>query len=360
MKIGILTFHSANNYGAKLQAFALMKYLQTIGHDTELINYRPVYFDKMYTWFDKDMFESHNPFIIVYRLLKWCITGYYRFKRYKSFEQFENKFFTLSPVIKNDEPDYYEAYIVGSDQVWSRKITKGDKYYTCGFSFNKGKKKYISYAPSFESIEMTEDSKAYFKELLSRFDYLSVRENKLLDYLSPLTEKKIYQVLDPTLLLDQKVWDSIIGDRIIKGHYIAYYQVRGSKQAISSAKKFAKDRGCKFIRLIAFIRIGNDNRYSTYSPAEFVNIIKYADAVITTSFHGTAFSLIYEKEFYALSLGDGKDTRVRSLLETVGMTDRIVPGNSSIPSIPIDYTQAREKLKVEKKKSFDFISNCLS
>ena len=210
-KIGILTFHCAHNYGAVLQCYALQETLKKMGHDVEVIDYRPQYLLSPYAVFNINRIKSNNPLKIIKRSIRETILLGVRLKRYYTFYQFiKNKLSLSSRITKYNIPESYDVYIMGSDQIWNPKITEGfDPVYFGNFNFQKGSKKYISYAASMEANELNNQAKNTYKKFLKNFDSISVRENQLAELLQPLSEKNIETVLDPTLLADNQIWDNI-------------------------------------------------------------------------------------------------------------------------------------------------------
>jgi Polysaccharide pyruvyl transferase. len=183
-----------------------------------------------------------------------------------------------------------------------------------------------------------------------------------LDLLQPLTDKTITQVLDPTLLLKKEEWDRIAAVPEIKEKYVLVYQVRKDARTISFANQIAKQLGAVVIQLdtdVSYANFKNENIDEKAGPNEFVGWIKNAACVVTTSFHGTAFSLIYQKDFYSIMLPDGKNTRSISLLKAVGLESRMVEFSDNVEFSSIDYTVSEELLTSEVAKSSRFLLNAL-
>lgn len=358
MKIGILTFHCAHNYGAVLQCFALQEYLKSIGHDVEIIDYRPTYLLKPYSRFRIGRILSRNPLRLVKNTIRESLMFFSRYKRYKNFNSFIRNRLNLSLSVKNKNiPDKYEAYIIGSDQIWNSRITKGfDDIYFASFPFEKGQRKYVSYAASMEVLELSREQKLYLEKSLVNFDQISVRENNLRDFLQPFTSKEVWQVIDPTLLVCSSSWYDMAISPKIKTKYVLVYQVRVNQRTIETAHEIAKQIGGIVIEAVAWLNWRClKNKYQTTSPEEFLGLIKHADCVVTTSFHGTAFSVIFNRPFYTLLLDDGKNSRSLSLLNSLGLNERA----TSIETIPtystIDYTEVNQKLDQIRKHSSHFL-----
>lgn len=363
MKIGILTFHCAHNYGAVLQCYAMQEFLRSKGLDVEIINYRPKFLLKPYMLWNKERFVR-NHFILSLKLLLVQILMYRsRYKRFQGFERFINKRLNIGKVVFNNTlPPDYDAYIVGSDQVWNPMITQGfDPVYFADFPFVKGEKKYISYAASMEANTLSDDQAAFFKHHFDNFDSLSVREDSLQQLLQPLTSKPIMQVLDPVLMAPSRIWDCFSCDNTGVEKYVVVYQVRHQPDTLRIAQHIAVQIGAKLKILVAwpiFRPIEGTNQTAT--PEAFVDVIRNAACVVTTSFHGTAFSIVFNRPFYTIKLNDGWDTRSQSLLTLLGLTDRIADATTSPVFTEIDYSSTNQKLEELRSNSQDYLLSALS
>ncbi len=228
MRIGILTFHCAHNYGAMLQCYALQETLVAMGHDVEVIDYRPHYLIEPYSVFSIKAL-SHKPNFI--SLVRCFVTSFLAIPkktvRYRGFSSFLKKRIKTAKFVGNKlKLGSYDAYIFGSDQIWNTRLTKGfDNYFFGIFPFPKEKRLYISYAASMGNDVLTEDKKKFYTKNLCHFDAISVRENSFKKLLSPLTSKHIEVVLDPSLLASHSVWDKL-EDTVKDENYVLVYQVR--------------------------------------------------------------------------------------------------------------------------------------
>lgn len=346
MKIGILTFHRAKNYGAVLQAFALQKYLCNLGHETYFIDYKKNTLLEVYKPFLFKRFKSKNPIRIIINLFFEFKYWNVRTCRNKRFELFINKYLSIDKdVTLNHINECYDLVIIGSDQVWNYQLTGGfDSYYWGEIKLPGSKLKLASYAASMEAQELTEKEQNILIKRLAAFDYLSVRESVLQDRLLSFIEQKISLTVDPTLLLDLVVWNKIAVKPAVSKPYLLLYQVRNDKSNEDFAGRIAQRYNLEIICLSARADLKNSKSSKYASPEEFLGLFKYADFVVCTSFHGTIFSLLFNIPFFSIIMNDGKNTRVLSLLESLGLTNRAVLPASDPIDEKIDWDIVQEKL----------------
>lgn len=360
MKIGILTFHSAHNYGAVLQTYGTQEYLKSLGHDVEIIDYRPEYISKPFKLIDLGRIIHKNPLKTLKNGFREIAIFRRLLLRYTRFNKFINNRLQLSDSVSNTIPNNYDAYIFGSDQIWNPKLTKGfDKIFFGNFAVKEGAKK-IAYAASMEAIELTSQQKEFFIKELENLDSIGVREFQLQRLLQPLTSKPITTVLDPTLLLESSIWKKIAVKPEINQKYVLVYQVRASQETLKIANDIAKQIGGVVVQLTAKVYWKNiKRRYQSASVEEFLGWINYADCVVTTSFHGTVFASIFNRPFYTVSLHDGGDSRSGSLLQNIGLSERLIPTGTFPVFKEIDYSEVNVKLNEVRKGSYSFLDTAL-
>ncbi len=362
MKIGILTFHCAHNYGAVLQCYATQEFLRSKGYDVEVINYRPQFLLDPYKLFDRRRVISKNLMLSLKFLIVECLLFLNRYKRFRGFEKFIHNRLQIGNAVSRDSlPSDCDAYIIGSDQVWNSRITRGfDPIYFADFPFEKGNKKFISYAASMESKTLTLEQVDFYAKSIKNFDFLSVREIQLQQLLQPLTSKKISQVLDPTLMVPTHLWDNLSSDKSNVGKYVVVYQVRVNPNTMRIAEYIANQIGAKVKVLVAWLQYkaveGTDQ---TATPEDFLDAIRNAACVVTTSFHGTAFAVIFNRPFYTIRLNDGSDSRSESLLGTLNLEERVVEVNASPIFSDIDYSLVNQKLEQLRSESQEYLLNSL-
>lgn len=332
-KVGILTFHRAQNYGAVLQCYALQEALKSVGYVVYVIDYRCPEIENAYKVFE----VSHLCD------LRKCIKSFLHFPlliaRRQSFSSFIKKYLHLTSSCTNGRSiPGMDIYVIGSDQVWSLS----DDVYWGRFQRPLESKLYgYALSANIDSLKQTDN-----KELLSsiqNFELLSFRETDIRDYIERRTGERIRIDVDPTLLLDKSRWGVFAGNPVVNGDYVLLYQVRFPKNGIDllrhKVKALAQQLNCKVV---------DASFASKYSPIEFVSLIKYAKYVVTTSFHGTAFSLIFEKPLYSVMLHDGHDDRYKNLLRSVD-ADAMLVDEDFIP-VPKDINYDKIRLNLEKYK----------
>jgi hypothetical protein len=372
-KIGILTIHNSYNYGAVLQAYATQRTLVELGFDVELINYSTEVSKKTKKFLVLPKSKQdikHNLRNIRHPLMF--------FKRKKKFETFIFKYMTLSKReynrnnIRLAENEDYDYLVTGSDQTFNLNL-RGNIWdrqaYFLPFEF-AGKK--ISYAASMGEYMslLTAEQKDWIKIALSDYSRISVREPVAADFIEDLIGKRPDVIFDPTLALTREQWDSVCKVQPPKGKikdkekYILFYTVTSEKWVVDFAEKISKQTGMKIVAAHPqnSLEIGRDfERVSDSGPSEFLSLIKNASFVITTSFHGTIFSMIYEKPFYSLVLGEGN--RQTSLLSQAGLGGRVILEKSKVPEFSLDNSdvkQAKHFLEKANNVNINFLKSELN
>lgn len=361
MKIGILTFHSAYNFGAVLQCHGLYETLRSLGHDVSVIDYRP-----SYLFFPRPRLGIGSFVLRPLKTLRALPFVFSYSRYYDRFETFVNKYWALSETITNCEilgkqVNEYDCIVVGSDQVWN-KVHNGNDNVWYGIDRAKKSVRWITYAASAGDSVFDSDEVRRFEKSFNLFDYISVREEKLKNILSALKgSPSIVTVLDPTLLADEIVWCKWYKP-IIKGKYIVIYQARPDDNVFRIANSLADELGVKKIIVLdnhANVKTNGHKQYPA-SPSDFISIIKNATCVVTTSFHGTAFSIITETPFYTLCLNDGADERSYNLLCQLNLTDRFISMSASPRYREIDFVPVKESLRQLRTFSICYLKEALS
>lgn len=328
MKIGIITFHRAHNFGAQMQMYALYNYLIQLNHDVQILDYYCPAVEDIY----KKRFRNFRAYINrslftgLFKFLKdICGNILYQKDKIDAFNSFLNDNFKLTNRFysANEIPTDFDVLITGSDQVWGYSIIKEYKEpFFLDFTKNDADNPIrISYAASAEreSYPLLKDDAEYIHAVLSKFKIVSVREKNLSDLLWEAVGITSKVVLDPTFLLTRKDYLEI-AVKPKEQNYLCVYQVTPSKNLLVVANKVAKERNLKIISIKANL-IAN-SKSDAWGPKEILGLLCYADVIVTSSFHGTAFSIINRKDFY--SVYDGPSYRVQNLLSLFNLNDRYI------------------------------------
>ena len=365
MKVGILTFHRATNYGAILQAYALIQYLINQGYDAKIVDYKPKGMGILYAPINVPGFLKKIKRIVLNLLMLPSLLT--RYKKREMFWKYINKVLPMTDIVlSSGDLPRMDAYIVGSDQVWSICFTGGiDNLYWGQFDRNGAK--LISYAGSAaenmgDSFYSNENAK-----LLEAFDFISVREKELQGYLqTQIPNKKIEKVLDPTLMAGVDFFDELIADEVPLEKYVLVYQVIRTKDALISeyAKQIASRAGWDIVEIKnSRLYICSQGKFSIskelQNPTQFVSLFKYAQFVITTSFHGTAFSLMFNRPFNVVSISDEVDSRAKDLLMQLNLTDRLVSLPLNKKQKDVDWEGVNFKLQELRIPSREFLKKAL-
>lgn len=362
MKIGILTFHRAHNYGAVLQAYALQGFLALNNLHSEIIDYRPEYIESPYRLFPIESFKAANPMAFPRSIASSILFLYQRIPRRKHFKQFYDKYLNVSNQKYKQVssfPKDYDVYLFGSDQIWNPDITRGfDPAYFGQFPKNSGSK-LIAYAASMAAKKLSPQEEKFYSKALEEFDFIGVREIELRHLLQPITTKHVEVVLDPTLLLAPSEFNEILVEPKIKQKYVLIYEVRKVKVTEEIAKNIAIQLGAKVIRVAAKAGWGGGcETIFDASPGEFLGLIKNAACVVTSSFHGMTLSIAYNRPFYAV-LPDRYSSRTESFLSQLDLTSRCV-STSSITFSDVEYPIVQESIKKLRGESIHALLSALT
>lgn len=348
MKIGILTFHSANNYGAVIQCYCLQEYIKSCGHEVYVIDYRPNYFGLQQM--DFKSIKCSNPLRYLARILLVLFRRPSVVRRNKNFENFRKRYLHLiSADILNDANSEFDAFIYGSDQIWEWEIGHCyDKIYFAKFDAAY-KALNITYAASLAKVEFDKDRKNSFLKRLTNYSSISVREKEVSDILNQ-AEIANTVVLDPTLLYPEALIKFNFKAPYKKGDYVLVYKVAECEALMDLAKKVANDLQCNIVEI---------KMQSIEGPEVFLNLIKHARCVVTTSFHGVAISLIYHVPVYVARVGSHLDLRSEYLVNSFNISDRMMCPADYKAFTNIDFSNVERALDKSQINSRNFLSLAL-
>lgn len=341
MKISTITCHNVYNHGASLQAYALMKHLMKIGHDVEIIDYKPDYLTNPYR-----MFNISNPawsknFLtkFVYYIVK--VPGRIpALKRKRSFDRFTQQYlkitntgYTSNDALKKATPEA-DAYICGSDQIWN-SLHKNGRDPAFYLDFAPESKIKLAYAASFATDTIADEFKPFVKEKVQKLDGVGVREISGVKILHDLDIEEALPVVDPVFLLGTDDWDQV-GNLKFNEKFILIYDFDKSALIERLARQIARLKGYKIYSISPWKIKYADKSFHYDGPQTFVSLVRNAEYVISNSFHAVVFSLIYKKNLIAVNRTENINTRMRDLLEEINLGGRLVHSNPNLKELLAD------------------------
>lgn len=341
MKTATITFHNTNNFGAALQCYALQQSILKLGAENEVLDYTSPYLNKPY----KLSVLKEKGFV------RYCLGMVYfllRMPRNKRFREFRKQIYFSRPFDKQSIQsieDEYDLFLTGSDQVWNGSLVGYDGTYFLDFVKNKSKKG--SYAASFGSLSIKEELRPKYKQLLDNYQFYNVRETSGYDILKDYFGIEANVTVDPTLLVNKEGWSKVAKNAGVKGEYILVYQISPSSKLIEVVKQLKEQTGLKVVA-IPFIMgpFFNYTPLPTLGPSEWVWLFQNASYVITDSFHGTAFSMIFNCNVWCCV--PECESRINSFLEIMGISERLIYPSYTIPehlTDPICFEKVNATLK---------------
>ena len=371
MKIGILTFHRAINYGAVLQCYALCEYLTGMGHDVDVIDYRPEYIEKYRRTIP--LYDIKNRKGIIGKL-KQTISSFLsmsgRIEARKRFDSFLSQNFSFSKPFTSNKafPKGYDLIVFGSDQIWSPQICNGyDPIYWGQFSHKNTR--LVTYAASLGGHnQLNKNEWEIVGRYLQSFSNISVREQQLQNDLQNRLGIASELVVDPTILVKEELFERVVEKpKNLPENYVLVFSVAPTDNLMGFAEKIASQTGSVIVKISAnkptFVGSAHNESCLTANPTvgEFLGWFKYAKCVVTVSFHGTVFSVLFRKDFY--SLANYMQDRAEQLLESIGLADRLQKSDrATLDNLifkHVDYTDVDEKLKSIRKKSIEYLNKSI-
>lgn len=358
MRIGILTWHFYPNVGGFLQAFALQNVLNRLGHSVKIIDYRKNSMPRgvkgcIWKIFTQCYFLIPN-FLLPYQMMKY----YAKQRKYMKLS---------SSVLREDLPklnEIFDAFVCGSDQIWSPNVL--DEAYL--LSFVAPDKKRIAYAPSISLPEIPENLKQLYKNNISKFNAVSVREKQGAELLEKEFGLSAQTVLDPTLLLNSSEWINLLKISIHKKPYIFCYLLGKNTWQVKFARKIADQYGKKLFIMSPHKEFSQyaDKYWKDLMPDHFLKILCCAEKILTDSFHGMAFSVNFQKDFYFFHRFADNDpinqnSRVDNLASLCGLQSRLVTEEKQfLDEKSLNYEDVTGRLQNERKKSLLYLKKALS
>lgn len=372
MKIGIVTVYRMDNYGTKLQAYAMLKVLSKFSTETEIIDYYSKY----------DM----RPLVLMKKVISKIKKNGCKYYdqacsskdmeiRHKAITSF-NTYYSLSKPVKGYRSlkklvNQYDCFVCGSDQIWSEGNMVTDFF---NFKFVKKRKPTIAYAPSFGTSYIKKAAQKKYVNFLNNINYLSVREDSGVDIIKALTGRAAALVVDPTILAGRDIWDELLSENKtslqLPDNYVFCYFLGGFSEHRDYAQRVAEQKHCSLINLPhmkKYVKADEEIcgiKLYDVTPIDFIRLIKNAKYVCTDSFHGTVFSILYEKTFWTFerfseNYEGSTNTRIYSLLDMLGIPDRLIRKTSCQIMENIPYDKVNENLEIMKRKSMIYLEEAI-
>lgn len=370
--VGIITIHKINNYGSVLQAYALQTICEKLGYLAEIIDYD-----------FPNSFHSNNEYAAACDSTPneptWIKLLYENAlkRQHKRIGVFvakrqhlsERRYYSPEELLAN--PPKYEIYITGSDQLWNPRHCNGDPAFMLNFAPNEALK--ISYAASIGADNIPYELRPLYEKLLSRYAHISVRENSGVEVIKNISGKIADVVLDPTLLLDSDQWNEIAyPKRLFKKKYVLCYLLNYTFNAFpyvdELVRYFQKQTGYEIVRVARppqQLKLRHTHYRVGASPEEFLALVRDAEMVLTTSFHGTAFAINYGKPVFTVvkdkRLAD--DSRQVNLMHNMGLDDNVLSLNEGMPRVEsseYDTVSSQKRLEFLRCQSINWLKHALN
>ncbi len=361
-EVGILTFHCSDNFGAMLQAYGLKRFLREHGVRADIVRYAPFYMTGRHWWLPYWPASGWrgwvrlllgSPLILLRRLL---IRREYAARR-ANMARFRREY-----LIDIRHPKFrfstslgrlpYGIYILGSDQIWNPNITSGLRAAYFGGFRNGRTERVIAYAASLGGASLPPGHDREFARLLQNVDAVSLREAEAVPYVKRFYQGKVTAVLDPVFLLKEGAWQEV--ERLpARPDYILAYATERNAHMAAYVRELSRRTGLRVVELDE-ARIGPPAELDAAAgPAEFLGYIHGAAYVVTNSFHGTAFSILYQKRFLAFA-HSRLNARLANVLRLHGLEDRLCRTGGDIDA-PVDWAAVRERTAAEARESGAFL-----
>lgn len=364
-RIGIITYHRSRNYGAQLQAYASRVALEKMGHQAEVIDCNYIGQTKsIFSW----QFRGLKGLCGALRNNMLALIS--ENKRAQMFAEFSRTAIGRSAPCHSKEAleqqcKAYDAVITGSDQVWHPQICEGNTAFFLDLPLKREQK--IAYAPSFGVSEYTEEEVQHYMPFINSIGHLSVREQAGQELIRRHTGREAQLVLDPTMLLTRHDWEQLAKPAPYRKPYLFYFTILNEPPGLDAlVRHIAAERGLQIVRIGSLkdiLKRGFINARAN-GPREFLGLIRDADFVVTTSFHGSVFSILFEKEFLCVLNNNNRNSRLQTLADQTGLSTQVVHDVGTFDFKrdyrKPDYDTTRQLLCELKESSLNFLHRALS
>lgn len=352
MKIGMLTFHDTNNYGAMLQAFALQRMINQLGGVCEIIDYKC----------ESIMKREMPPKILDEGVLRAPIVFLFstmKSRKYRLIKEFRQKHCVISNVVYTKDTigscnGGYDIFLSGSDMIWELDVTGGDATYLLDFVVDNRKK--YAFSSSFGYSKVPSHFEELTQKLLRQYNGISVRENGGKAIIASLANRDVPVTLDPTLLHTSQFWSTLEECADIKDKYVFVYFDDPAHTVLNGAISYANKRNLKVVYLSDSLR--NTKGIKTLrvvSVGQFLWLISHAECVFTASYHGVAFSINYNKSFYYYNRAHSD--RIITLLHNIGLKNCEIGNEDS--NCEINWSEVNKRLNDERDSSIRYLKSII-
>lgn len=353
-KIGIITLNGDNNYGNRLQNYALEQAIKSLGYEAQTMIFP-----------EKKRIKDHLGKV------KKNLNSNYREEQKKfrqmnelknsAFQPFREQYLNNRFYSRKDDFSSFDRFITGSDQVWNPSWHLIDDNW---LRFAPQEKRF-SYAASMATTQIHKSNMEKLPKYLKEMNGISVRESESVEFVKELTGRAAKLVVDPTMLLSKEKYEKLISEQPhtqVKTDkpYILIYSLTGLTEDINKkVKEMSKSRNLEVFHIM-----GNQYKenYKVYNPIEFIEAINNAELVLSDSFHCGVFSILFETQFVLFNRNDGQpmNSRITTLLSKFNLMDQFYTGGDLSSFMNIDFSLIAEKLKKERKVGIEYLKHILS
>lgn len=373
MKVGIVTFQRVNNYGTVLQMYALYKTVQDMDITCDVIDYQRNNIKDVIVWQknkirhiltghpDKQLYGNWE--FVKIMILEVFLNSFAK-KEFNGFRELISFSRNVDKKTIKELNSEYDVFISGSDQVWNCGRINLDATYMLDFVTNAQKK--ISYAASFGFKEIPDKYRERYKKILQDYRKVSIRETDGIRIYNDLTGRNdAVRALDPSMLLDIEEWEAVAREEPESEPYVLVYQLGSSKNLLKFASELAENHNCKLLALPHAFGVNIKAKWCLgKGPREWLGLFLKAKYIVTNSFHGTAFSINFNKDFF-VEVSEKRSrvaiqSRVYNLLDIFHLESRIIKGGyNKIVDVQIDYSAVNEQLASLREDSKKYLENAL-
>lgn len=358
-KVAIVTINDYNNYGNRLQNYALQTLLEDNGMEVETLRVKRILKSKKL----KEIFKIPILDILfkINEIFKRKIYKNKIFTRYKNIKQFSDKYIKETEKLYSDRKlnnkvsNQYDAFFVGSDQVWNQNyVNDGLTFFLKGID----DKKKNAFSASIGVEKLSKEYEDILRENLNSFYQISVREESAKNIIEKLLDCSVERLLDPTMLIDEYKWKELFTGIDVKEKYILIYSLGAiTKKERKLIKKIANDKNLSIINLADY-----SSKYYTINPIEFVELIQKAELVFTDSFHGSVFSILMNTPFIVTErkTSNSISSRIDTLLSVFSLEERRISNIANISTeelLSFDEEKVKKVLKNERIKAESFLKS---